>query len=155
MSRKKIPAVHPGEILLEEFMKPMGISQNELAWALRVPPRRINEIVHAKRGITVDSALRLSRHFGTSVRFWLGLQDDYDLDVAEDSQVVEKINREVAPRVGGYKVGDEMRNSLGDAVRFAHHIRRRLLYPFSQSQNKPGHSGNQANDMLCHCSLVP
>ena len=100
MSRKKIPAVHPGEILLEEFMKPMGISQNELARALRVPPRRINEIVHAKRGITVDSALRLSRHFGTSVRFWLGLQDDYDLDVAEDSQVVEKINREVAPRAG-------------------------------------------------------
>ncbi len=98
MSRKKIPAVHPGEILLEEFMKPMGISQNELARALRVPPRRINEIVHAKRGITVDSALRLSRHFGTSVRFWLGLQDDYDLDVAEDSQVVERIHREVAPR---------------------------------------------------------
>ena len=98
MSREKIPPVHPGEILLEEFMKPMGISQNELARALRVPPRRINEIVHAKRAITLDTALRLSRHFGTSVRFWLGLQDDYDLDVAEDSLVVERINREVAPR---------------------------------------------------------
>jgi addiction module HigA family antidote len=98
MSREKIPPVHPGEILLEEFMKPMGISQNELARALRVPPRRINEIVHAKRGITLDTALRLSRHFGTSVRFWLGLQDDYDLDVAEDSHVVDKINREVVPR---------------------------------------------------------
>jgi addiction module HigA family antidote len=98
MSRERIPPVHPGEILLEEFMKPMGISQNELARALKVPPRRINEIVHAKRGITVDTALRLSRHFGTSVKFWLGLQDDYDLDVAEDSQVVERINREVIPR---------------------------------------------------------
>jgi addiction module HigA family antidote len=98
MIREKIPPVHPGEILLEEFMKPMEISQNELARALRVPPRRINEIVHGKRGITVDTALRLSRHFGTSVRFWLGLQDDYDLDIAEDSQVVERINREVAPR---------------------------------------------------------
>jgi addiction module HigA family antidote len=98
MIREKIPPVHPGEILLEELMKPMGISQNELARALRVPPRRINEIVHGKRGITVDTALRLSRHFGTSVRFWLGLQDDYDLDIAEDSQVVERINREVTPR---------------------------------------------------------
>ncbi len=76
----------------------MAISQNELARALKVPPRRINEIVHAKRGITVDTALRLSRHFGISVRFWLGLQDDYDLDVAEDSQMVERINREVRPR---------------------------------------------------------
>jgi addiction module HigA family antidote len=98
MSHEKRPPVHPGEILLEEFMKPMEISQNELARALRVPPRRINEIVHEKRGITVDTALRLSRHFGTSVRFWLGLQDDYDLDVAEDSQVVERITREVTPR---------------------------------------------------------
>ena len=98
MSREKIPPVHPGEILFEEFMKPMEISQNELARALRVPPRRINEIVHRKRGITVDTALRLSRHFGTSVSFWLRLQDDYDLDIAEDSQVVERINREVTPR---------------------------------------------------------
>jgi len=98
MGTEIIPPVHPGEILLEEFMKPMGISQNELARALRVPPRRINEIVHGKRGITVDTALRLSRHFGTSVRFWLGLQDDYDLDVAEDSQVAERTNREVSPR---------------------------------------------------------
>jgi antitoxin HigA-1 len=84
-------------------MKPMAITQNELARALRVPPRRINEIVHAKRGITVDTALRLSRHFGTSVRFWLGLQDDYDLDVAEDSRVVERINREVSPRAAATK----------------------------------------------------
>jgi antitoxin HigA-1 len=103
MIRETILPVHPGEILLEEFMKPLDISQNELARALRVPPRRINEIVHGKRGITVDTALRLSRHFGTSVRFWLGLQDDYDLDIAEDSQVVARINREVTPRAVAIK----------------------------------------------------
>jgi len=98
MSTERIPPVHPGEILLEEFMKPMGISQNALARALKVPPRRINEIIRGKRGITVDTALRLARHFGTSVRFWIGLQDDYDLDVAEDPRLVEKINNEVVPR---------------------------------------------------------
>jgi antitoxin HigA-1 len=98
MSTNRIPPIHPGEILLEEFMKPMGISQNALAGALKVPPRRINEIIHGKRGITVDTALRLSRHFGTSVRFWIGLQDDYDLDLAEDSLLVERINNEVIPR---------------------------------------------------------
>jgi len=98
MNTERIPPVHPGEILLEEFMIPMGISQNALARALKVPPRRINEIIHGKRGITVDTALRLSRHFGTSVQFWIGLQDDYDLDVAEDSRLVERINNEVLPR---------------------------------------------------------
>ncbi|MFH1117251.1 MAG: HigA family addiction module antitoxin [Pseudomonadota bacterium] len=103
MKAEKIPPVHPGEVLLEEFMKPMGISQNALARALRVPPRRINEIVHGNRGITVDTALRLARHFGTSVRFWIGLQDDYDLDVAEDSRLVERINEEVVPRATGMK----------------------------------------------------
>ena len=84
-------------------MKPMGISQNALARALKVPPRRINEIIHGKRGITVDTALRLSRHFGTSVQFWIGLQDDYELDVAEDSQLVERINNEVIPRACAMK----------------------------------------------------
>ncbi|MDQ7784570.1 MAG: HigA family addiction module antitoxin [Desulfomonilaceae bacterium] len=98
MTADKIAPIHPGEILLEEFMKPMGISQNGLARALKIPPRRINEIVHGNRRITVDTALRLSRHFGTSVQFWIGLQDDYDLDVAEDSRLVEKINEEVVPR---------------------------------------------------------
>jgi addiction module HigA family antidote len=101
MNTERIPAVHPGDVLLEEFMKPMGISQNALARALNVPPRRINEIIHGKRGITVDTALRLSRHFGTSVQFWIGLQDDYDLDVAEDSLLVERINNEVLPRAAG------------------------------------------------------
>ena len=73
--------IHPGEILLEEFLKPMGISQYRLAHAIDVPPRRINEIVHGKRGISPDTALRLSRAFGTSDRFWMNLQTRYDLDI--------------------------------------------------------------------------
>ncbi|MEO1685631.1 MAG: HigA family addiction module antitoxin [Cyanobacteria bacterium J06631_12] len=77
-------AIHPGEVLLEEFLKPMNLSQNQIALALRVPARRINEIVHGKRRITADTALRLSRYFNMSPRFWLGLQMNYDLDLAED-----------------------------------------------------------------------
>lgn len=80
----KITAIHPGEVLLEEFLKPMNLSQNQIALALRVPARRINEIVHGKRRITADTALRLSRYFNMSPRFWLGLQMNYDLDLAED-----------------------------------------------------------------------
>ena len=76
----KLKNIHPGEILLEEFLTPMSISQNALARAISVPPRRINEIVLGKRGITADTALRLSRAFGTSERFWMGLQADYDLE---------------------------------------------------------------------------
>jgi addiction module HigA family antidote len=76
----KLKNIHPGEILLEEFLNPMGISQNALARAISVPPRRINEIVLGKRGITADTALRLSRAFGTSEGFWMGLQADYDLE---------------------------------------------------------------------------
>lgn len=71
--------IHPGEILLEEFLKPMGISQNKLANAIAVPPRRINEIVLGKRGITADTALRLSKAFGNSVQFWMGLQDEFEI----------------------------------------------------------------------------
>lgn len=78
----KLKNIHPGEILLEEFLTPMGISQNALARAISVPPRRINEIVLGKRGITADTALRLSRAFGTSEAFWMGLQTDYDLEEA-------------------------------------------------------------------------
>ncbi len=78
----KLKNIHPGEILLEEFLNPMGISQNALARAIGVPPRRINEIVLGKRGITADTALRLSRAFGTSEGFWMGLQADYDLEEA-------------------------------------------------------------------------
>ena len=82
---KKLPNVHPGEILLEEFLKPMDISQNRLARAMGVPPRRINEIVHGKRSVTADTALRLSHALGTTEQFWMGLQADYDLEEARKS----------------------------------------------------------------------
>jgi len=78
--KKKLPNIHPGEILLEEFLIPMNISQNALARAAGVPPRRINEIVLGKRGVSADSAVRLAKTLGTSERFWLGLQADYDLE---------------------------------------------------------------------------
>jgi addiction module HigA family antidote len=93
---KKLPNVHPGEVLLEEFLEPLGISQNRLAREIGVPPRRINEIVLGKRSVTPDTALRLSRYFGTSSRFWLGLQLDYDLEETERVKAVQ-IEREVQP----------------------------------------------------------
>ena len=80
----KMAPLHPGEILNEEFLKPMGLSQNRVALAIRVPARRINEIVQGKRRITADTALRLSKYFNMTPQFWLGLQMDYDLDLAED-----------------------------------------------------------------------
>lgn len=79
---KPLPNIHPGEVLLEEFLKPMRLSQNALARAMAVPPRRVNEIVLAKRAITADTALRLARAFGTSEQFWMGLQADFDLEEA-------------------------------------------------------------------------
>ena len=82
---KTLPNIHPGEILIEEFLVPIGISQNRLARAMDVPPRRINEIVHGKRAITADTALRLARALGTSEQFWMGLQADYDLEEARKS----------------------------------------------------------------------
>jgi len=94
MSQTKIDPIHPGEILMEEFLKPINLSQNRIALDMRVPARRINEIVLGKRKITADTALRLARYFGTSAQFWLGLQMDYDLDVAED-KVGKKIEKEV------------------------------------------------------------
>lgn len=94
MLNNKIPPLHPGEVLLEEFLLPMDISQNKLALAMRVPTRRINEIIHGRRRITADTALRLARYFGTSAQFWLGLQLDYDLDVAQD-EVGAQIERDV------------------------------------------------------------
>nr|VFJ66002.1 MAG: addiction module antidote protein, HigA family [Candidatus Kentron sp. FM]VFJ66082.1 MAG: addiction module antidote protein, HigA family [Candidatus Kentron sp. FM]VFJ73654.1 MAG: addiction module antidote protein, HigA family [Candidatus Kentron sp. FM]VFK16068.1 MAG: addiction module antidote protein, HigA family [Candidatus Kentron sp. FM] len=93
---KEIPPIHPGEILLEEFMKPFGLSQNRLGRELHVSPRRINEIVRAKRAITADTALRLARYFGNSASFWLGLQMDYDLDIASDesaTHIGEEVHR--------------------------------------------------------------
>lgn len=91
---EKLAPIHPGEVLLEEFLTPMSLSQNRLALDIRVPARRINEIVQGKRRITVDTALRLGRYFNMSPQFWLGLQMDYDLDMAED-ELSEQINREV------------------------------------------------------------
>jgi antitoxin HigA-1 len=96
MTPKKLPPIHPGEILREEFMKPRGLSQNALARALHVPPRRINEIVLERRGITADTALRLARFFGTSAEIWTGLQADYDLRLAR-YQKERQIEREVEP----------------------------------------------------------
>ncbi|GAA0708342.1 HigA family addiction module antitoxin [Dokdonella soli] len=92
---KTLPNVHPGEVLLDEFLSPLGISQNALARAAGVPPRRINEIVLGKRGVTADSAVRLAAALGTSERFWLGLQADYDLEEAHRAlgKAVERIER--------------------------------------------------------------
>ena len=84
MAKQKMPPIHPGEILLEEFLKPLGISQYRLAKEMSVPPRRINEIVRGMRTISADTALRLSRYFGTSERFWMNLQARHDLDVEKD-----------------------------------------------------------------------
>lgn len=94
MSETKLHPIHPGEVLLEEFLKPMNLSQNRLALDIGVPARRINEIVLGKRSVTVDTALRLARYFGTSPQFWLGLQMDYDLDVAMDA-MESRLKREV------------------------------------------------------------
>ncbi|MCX5964920.1 MAG: HigA family addiction module antitoxin [Cyanobacteria bacterium] len=94
MSVDKLNPIHPGEVLLEEFLKPMNLSQNQVALAIRVPARRINEIIHGKRRITADTAIRLAYYFNMSPKFWLGLQMDYDLDVAED-EVGERLKMEV------------------------------------------------------------
>ena len=92
---KKMKPVHPGEILLEEFLKPMELSQNALARGLGVPPRRINEIVHCTRRVTADTALRLGRFFGTTPEFWLGLQMDHELDMASD-RLKGRLTKEVS-----------------------------------------------------------
>jgi len=85
--------IHPGEILMEEFLKPMGISQNAIAKAVHVPPRRINEIVHGKRSITADTAVRLAAFFGTSEKFWIGLQADHDLEEARKNIDLNSIQK--------------------------------------------------------------
>ena len=94
MGKNKIPPLHPGEVLFEEFLKPMNISQNQLGRDLGVSARRINEIIHGKRSITADTALRLARYFDNSPQFWLGLQMDYDLDVNTD-RLSHRIEKEV------------------------------------------------------------
>ena len=97
MARKAHVAIHPGEILLEEFLEPMELSQYRLAKDISVPPRRINEIVHGKRAITADTALRLARYFGMSERIWMNLQIRYDLEV-EKARLKGRLAKEVAIR---------------------------------------------------------
>ena len=97
MKNKKLPPIHPGEILIEEFLKPMGISQYRLAKDISVSPRRINEIVHGKRSITADTALRLGRFFEIAPQFWLNLQNRFDLEVTEDS-LADRLDKEVHVR---------------------------------------------------------
>jgi antitoxin HigA-1 len=101
MKQRKLPPVHPGEVLLEEFLKPLDISQYRLAKSMSVPPRRVNEIVLGKRSVSADTALRLGRYFGTSEEFWLNLQTQYDLDVEKDrlgfrleSEVIQLVPRD-------------------------------------------------------------
>lgn len=95
MAGKKLAPVHPGEVLLEEFLDPLGLSQYRLSREISVPPRRINEIVHRKRAITADTALRLARFFSTSERFWLNLQSRYDLEVEKD-RLGNRLRKEVS-----------------------------------------------------------
>ena len=94
MSKRDFPPIHPGEILLEEFLNPMEISQYRLAKDISVDPRRINEIVHGDRAITADTALRLGRYFGTSARLWINLQSHYDLEVQE-MELGDRLEKEV------------------------------------------------------------
>jgi addiction module HigA family antidote len=93
---EQLPNVHPGEVLREEFLKPLGLSQNRLAREIGVPPRRINEIVLEKRAVTADTALRLAAYFGTSARFWMGLQADYDLERAR-RELGARLQQEIHP----------------------------------------------------------
>jgi len=94
----KLPPIHPGEILREDFLKPLGISMNRLALDLRVPVTRVAEIVHQRRGITPDTALRLGRYFNTSARFWMNAQSSYDLEIAQD-ELQAAVERDVRPLV--------------------------------------------------------
>jgi addiction module HigA family antidote len=98
MNETRIPPVHPGEVLLEDFLKPLGISQYRLAKDMKVYPRKINEIVHGKRAITADTALRLSHYFGTSPELWMNLQALYDLEKTRD-EIAEQLEKEVVPLV--------------------------------------------------------
>ncbi|MDR2001369.1 MAG: HigA family addiction module antidote protein [Zoogloeaceae bacterium] len=106
-AKTRLAPIHPGEILLEDFLTPLGISQYALAKAIDVPPRRINEIVHGKRGITVDTALRLGRFFGTSAQFWSNLQTGYEFDIAETQM------RAILSRIpaSGYRLQQPPRHS--------------------------------------------
>ena len=131
MAKKQLKPVHPGEVLLEEFLKPMKLSQNRLALDIGVPPRRINEIVSGKRSVTADTALRLARYFHMSPQFWLGLQMDYDLDVTADTLANRPEPRGEASRFCG--IDDSTLNSTSLLLRnpvlgkeLAKEIRRRV-----------------------------
>lgn len=97
MGKKIMAPVHPGEILLEEFMKPLGLSQSALAIELRIPNQRVHDLVHGRRGITLDTAARLARFFGVSAAFWMNLQTQYDLEVAEDEGLFERLAEDIRP----------------------------------------------------------
>jgi len=92
-----MPPIHPGEILLEEFMQPLGVSQSGLAIAIRVPLQRVHDLVHGRRGVTLDTAARLARFFGTSPDLWLNLQTHYDLEKARDAGLFTKVEQDVRP----------------------------------------------------------
>ena len=94
MARRKFAPIHPGSVLDAEFLEPMGVTQYRLARGIKVPPRRINEIVHGKRAITADTALRLGRFFGMEAQFWMNLQSHYELEIAKDA-IARKLEREV------------------------------------------------------------
>lgn len=98
MNEERLAPIHPGEVLLEEFMNPLNVSQTRLAMDIRVPVQRVHDIVHGKRGITVDTAARLARYFGTSPEMWLNLQIRYDLEIAKDQGIFEAVAREVRPK---------------------------------------------------------
>ena len=102
---EKLPPVHPGEILLEDFMKPLGISQNALARGLGVPPVTINKIVHGKRAVTTETAFRLARFFGNTPGFWLNLQKDYEIERADSEALPQRIAEEVRPFVAAVPQG--------------------------------------------------
>jgi addiction module HigA family antidote len=111
MTTKKLAPVHPGEVLLEEFLKPLCLSQNRLAVSIGVPPRRVNEIVLGKRRVTAETALRLARYLDTTPQFWLGLQADFDLDVAAD-ELGERLDHEIRGHaVACWTLANQERNS--------------------------------------------
>ena len=97
MATNKMRAIHPGEVLREEYLVPLGLTPHALAISLRVPATRINDVVREKRGITVDTAIRLARYFGSSAQFWLNLQNSYDLKMADAKGVAKQIEREIHP----------------------------------------------------------
>lgn len=97
MTKKEFPPIHPGEILFEDFMQPLGISQSKLAISLRVPSQRVHELVHGRRGITLDTAARLARFLGTSAEFWINLQNRYDIEKAEDDGMFDRLAEEITP----------------------------------------------------------